>query len=80
MGITPTELKLLTFIYKNRNRNRKLTRGRVSREIGHSTCLVYRMALNLEEQKMIEYDYINNRSSQLKITQIGENYLSSLLQ
>ena len=78
MALTPTEIKLLSFILKNRNRNRKMTRGSVSREIGHSTALIYGLSKRLKEKEMIEYSVIDAKRKEIKITSKGESYILNL--
>lgn len=76
MSLTRTELKVLKYILKNRNRNRKLTRGNMSREIGHSSSIIYTTSNKLYTKDMITYSNIDSKKKEILLTLKGEEYLS----
>ena len=78
MGLSPTEVKLLTFISRNGNRNRKITGGSASREMGHSVSLIYKSSKKLREREMIKFENIDKKRKQFKITEKGENYMLNI--
>jgi len=78
MYLTKTELKVLKYIYQNRNRNRKLTRGNMSREMGHSCSIIYTTSSKLYSKDMISYYNIDSKKKQILLTLKGEEYIFSL--
>lgn len=78
MELTKTELKILRHIFKNRNRNRKLTRGNMSREMGHSSSIIYITSNKLYSKNMITYSNIDSKKREILLTLKGEKHLFSL--
>lgn len=78
MLLSEIETQLLSFIWNNRNRNRKITRGSMARELHKYTSVVYRVAKRLYENDLITYSKIDGQKQEILITNKGEKLITNL--
>lgn len=77
MQITNTGLVILKYLLSNNNRNRKITRSNMSRDIRKSVSQIYENSRKLLKNDLIYYTKIDNNKAEIGLTLKGEEYILS---
>ena len=70
-SFTKTEKKIINHIGLNQNRNRKLTRNKLARELKVNPCLIYGSSNDLERRGFLVYKKINKVESIISLSFLG---------
>ena len=76
--INNKERKILNYIGLNQDRNRKLTRNKLARELKEHIYSTYAVSNGLQEKGYITYEKINKVESILRLTSEGASMVLQL--
>lgn len=76
--ITKIEKNIIINVKKNQYRNRKTTRGSITKELKSTSAIIYTSSNILERKGYLTYTKINKVESSVMLTPIGELIFSEI--